>query len=203
MEKGKVFPYVPIYSLPINPHSALGLSASVHTSCFFTWDKSPHVQLPLLIPWLLPAKAQSWQPVLCLASLLQEWNKRGALEATNPRCPGCARLFLPTGQTLLSPVLSTAPAAAASALSLLHSQGWCLHMCLDPCREMENACPQPGSVVRIQCGITHQASHEFSVCSGSNHQHTQWGQDWREREEEILFVCLSTDWSKEHLTCPV
>lgn len=27
MEKGKVFPYVPVYSLPINPHSALVLPA--------------------------------------------------------------------------------------------------------------------------------------------------------------------------------
>lgn len=96
--------------------------------------------------------------------------KPGALEATNPCLPTAVR----AGQTLLCPVLPIPPAATAIALPLLYrgeagafTSAWSL--------VGKNVCPQPGSVGHTPCGITHQPSHELSVCYGSSFQHSQWG----------------------------
>lgn len=139
--------------------------------------------------------AQAWQPVL-----QQEWEECAATEATNPCCPGCARLLLPTGvgagQTLLSPVLP-------SLLQLLpghcHTMG---RMVLGPLQG-NGKCPSPAwisaphsmwdntpSIPQILCVLwkqlpTHPVRHRL-----------------KEGEQGTLSVLLSTDWSNAHPTCP-
>lgn len=119
-----MFPYVPVYSLPINPHSALVLPAvRMHpASPLHMRQSSPRA---VTSGYHMAAASQGSGLTASpdsLASLEQEWEKHGALEATNPCCPGYARLILLTGvgagQTLLSPVLPILPAPAAIALPL-------------------------------------------------------------------------------------
>lgn len=83
--------------------------------------------------------------------------------------------------------------------------GRCLHSRLDPCREMENACPQPGSMVHVPCEITPQASIPLVqyVLSKQVTKPADEAIDWRERVEGTLFVLPSMDQSNPRLLSPV
>lgn len=158
------------------------------------------MQLPLVITRLLPPKAQAWQPLLSRLP----WSRTGrntvpvrqqilaALAVPGYSCPQVWQqgklCFLLCSPSLLS---------CSSCLAIVVQWGgWCLHLCLDPCREMKNACPQPGSVVHIPCGITHQASHEFSVCHGSSYQPSQWGHTPKGGRGRNI-ICASQHWVEQ------
>lgn len=89
MEKGKAFPYVPIYSLPINPHSS-SPSCSVHAYRFppSYQINLPSTELPLVITWLLSPRAQPRRPALRLPS--PEERQPG-----ETRCPWGNKSWLP------------------------------------------------------------------------------------------------------------
>lgn len=138
MDKGKVFPHFPIYSLPINPHSALGLSA-----------RCARILLPPSHEINLPMHSYLWLSHGC------------CLPRPRPDSQSCAwlpcsrngRNVVPLRQQIwlcqaspahrsgsrANPALSCAPHPSCScsyclAIVILW-EGWCLH----PCREMENA----------------------------------------------------------------